>query len=144
MENQFANYVRDHPFFPMFSFVQFYEPKMYNVLSIANNLEESTLNIPHSPEILPNSLPLRTDRLETLEESESASEEEERKTAKCQKKGKANRRKCCDDYKPYERQGRKKSNFLKENRNVLPIKIRQMLSFLAREKKSQEVIHRYV
>ena len=72
------------------------------------------------------------------------SEEEERTTSKSNKQGKGNRRKCSDEYRPYERMGKKKSNYLKENRNVLPIKIRQMLSFLTREKKSQEIIHRFV
>jgi hypothetical protein len=49
MENQFSNYTREHSYYPFFPFVQFYSPKMYNVLNIGHHLDESTHHVPQTP-----------------------------------------------------------------------------------------------
>ena len=144
MENQFANYIKEHPFYNFYPFVQFYNPKMYQTLSVSQHLEESTLQQPQTPENGALKAVQPAQALEVRPEVDLVSEEEHKTNKRAKKVIKENRRKMVEEYRPYERQNKKRTNCLKENRNVLPIKIRQMLSFLAREKKSQEIIKRYI
>lgn len=74
MENSFSNYFKDQAFYPFFPFVQYYSPKVFNTLSIGNNLEDSTMHIPKTPEACTHVEPLQNERHITLEESHTGSQ----------------------------------------------------------------------
>ena len=52
MENQNISNAKEHPFYTYFPFVQYYCPKVFNTLHIGNNLEDSTVQTPQTPEVV--------------------------------------------------------------------------------------------
>jgi|JI9StandDraft_2_1071091.scaffolds.fasta_scaffold878671_1 hypothetical protein len=54
MENSFSNYIGEQVYYPFFPFIQYYNPKVFNTYNLNNNLEESTFQIPQTPEANPN------------------------------------------------------------------------------------------
>lgn len=68
MELNFSNFIREHAFYPIFPFIQYYSPKIFSTYHINNNLEESTVQLPQSPVASTHHEEVKRERLESLAE----------------------------------------------------------------------------
>lgn len=74
MENSFTNYIMEQQYYPWFSCVQYYNPKVFTTFNIGNNLEDSTLQLPRTPEVTSKQEETRHHVLQSLEQDSLASE----------------------------------------------------------------------
>ena len=51
MDNQYSNFTKEQSMYTFLPFLPYYNPKMYSVFNVCNNLEETNTHVPKSPEV---------------------------------------------------------------------------------------------